>query len=121
MPAEEGAQHLLDLVRREVALVLGYEDQRQINSEHAFKDLGLDSLTALELRNRLNSLTGLKLPATLVFDHPTPIALTQYLQQELLHDISASVLASVNKRPVDVQELEDEVHEPIAIVGMACR
>ncbi|MFC0625071.1 phosphopantetheine-binding protein, partial [Kribbella deserti] len=95
LPAEERTQRLLDLVRREVASVLGHQKHSQINSEHAFKDLGLDSLTALELRNRLNRLSGLKLPATVVFDHPTPMALTLYLRQQLITDNTPNTNASV--------------------------
>ncbi|MEU8793015.1 SDR family NAD(P)-dependent oxidoreductase [Streptomyces sp. NPDC048643] len=70
---------LLDTVRAQTAAVLGHPDTTRIGPAATFRKLGIDSLTALELRNKLSAVTGLKLPATLVFDHPNPGALAQFL------------------------------------------
>nr|WP_223199115.1 type I polyketide synthase [Solihabitans fulvus] len=98
---------VLDLVRAQVATVLGHASPELIGSDRAFKELGFDSLTAVELRNRLASATGRRLPSTVVFDHPTPAALARFLLAE-----TQNMAAPASATPSD---------EPIAIVGMACR
>ncbi|MFF2951445.1 type I polyketide synthase [Kitasatospora sp. NPDC057965] len=105
---------LLDLVRLQIATALGHASPEQVDPERAFKDLGFDSLTAVELRNALNVVCGVRLPATLVFDHPTPGALARYLLAEL-------VGSSVAEREVSGSALASVDGEAIAIVGMSCR
>ncbi|CAM5271031.1 Polyketide synthase OS=Streptomyces fumanus OX=67302 GN=GCM10018772_36640 PE=4 SV=1 [Streptomyces fumanus] len=88
--AEEQEQLLLGLVREEAARVLGHATAHAIGPDLAFNELGFDSLTAVELRNRLANHTGVRLPTTLVFDYPTPVALVRHLRAALgLDDIPA--------------------------------
>ncbi|OBI07352.1 hypothetical protein A5714_22385 [Mycobacterium sp. E2462] len=79
MSAPEKESELLDIVRSHAAAVLGHNSADAVGADQEFKDLGFDSLGAVEFRNRLKSVTGLKLPSTAVFDHPTPTALARYL------------------------------------------
>nr|BAD08373.1 polyketide synthase modules 1-3 [Streptomyces halstedii] len=114
LDAGERERVLLELVRSHVAAVLGYEGAGSIEPGRAFSDIGFDSLSAVELRNRLNGETGLRLPATLIFDYPTPQALADLIQEKTLGlvDAAAATVSTTVSRTDD---------EPIAIVGMGCR
>ena len=113
VPEDEREGVVLELVRAEVASVLGHASGQAVDAQRAFKDLGFDSLTAVELRNRLNALTGLRLPATLVFDHPTPAAVTRRLLDE--------VVGAAQRRGLTTASAGGPVDEPVAVVGMSCR
>ena len=104
---------LLDIVRTQVATVLGYGDKSEVDGTRAFKELGFDSLAAVELRNLLGTATGLTLPATLIFDHPTAKAVADFVKGKLL--------GAVAKTPATTARTNASMQEPIAIVGMACR
>ncbi|MFF6816308.1 SDR family NAD(P)-dependent oxidoreductase, partial [Streptomyces sp. NPDC012403] len=112
LPEAERERALLDVAREQIAAVLGLPAGADLDLATTFKALGFDSLTGLDLRNRLNTATGLRLPATLVFDHPTPAALLRTLREELLGAQDATPTAAARPATDD---------EPIAIVGMACR
>ncbi|WP_171055593.1 type I polyketide synthase, partial [Nonomuraea sp. KC401] len=111
MPESEHARVLLDLVLGQVATVLGYRDPSAVEQDRPFNEAGFDSLTAVEFRNRMNAATGLRLPATLVFDYPTPAGLVEYLRTRLLDGPKSAVSART----------QSGEEEPIVIVGMSCR
>ncbi|WP_146193941.1 type I polyketide synthase, partial [Streptomyces sp. MA5143a] len=113
LSASDAERALLDLIRGEAATVLGHSGADHVGVHHAFAAIGFDSLTAIELRNRLADRTGVRLPATLLFDYPTPATLAAHLRSELAGDTTAVRGADTAPAPRD--------DEPIAIVGMACR
>ncbi|KIF79665.1 hypothetical protein QR77_03315, partial [Streptomyces sp. 150FB] len=105
---------LLVLVRTAAAEALGYPDPEVIGRDRVFKDLGCDSLTAVELRNKLAEATGLRLPVTLVFDHPTPAAVVDHLAAELGEAVGTRPAAA----PATSAAVTDD---EIAIVAVGCR
>ncbi|MEV5714349.1 type I polyketide synthase [Amycolatopsis mediterranei] len=107
----EQAAALLDLVRRHAAEVLGHSGAESVHSGRTFKDAGFDSLTAVELRNRLAAATGLTLSPAMIFDYPKPPALADHLRVKLF--------GAAATRPAEIGTAAAE--EPIAIVAMACR
>nr|WP_254898247.1 type I polyketide synthase [Kitasatospora sp. NA04385] len=122
----EPEQHrlLLDLVRTHAAAVLGHAGPDAIRPGTAFQEIGFASLTAVELRNRLNAATGLRLPSTLIFDHPSSTALAREIRAELLGrpaaagpDAAAHPADTAPARPA-ARDADDDL---IAIVSMACR
>jgi acyl transferase domain-containing protein/NADPH:quinone reductase-like Zn-dependent oxidoreductase/acyl carrier protein len=111
-PQPEWDAITLELVRRHVAAVLGHESPERVDPQRAFKELGFDSLGAVELRNRLSQTTDLRLPSTLIFDYPTPTAVARYLRSKAE---GAAHRAQVTRRT------PSRIDEPVAIVGMGCR
>ncbi|MEU9388359.1 phosphopantetheine-binding protein, partial [Streptomyces sp. NPDC048279] len=182
LPPEKRLPTLAELVRTQTAAVLGHTDTTRVQPDRTFAELGFDSLTIFELRNTLNTTTGLQLPPTLAFDYPTPTALTQHLLTQLLPQEDPETLLNThltalettlttltpdhptrnttttrlltllktltttptpptNTTPQDidtatpdeliamdlrqarqrVEDLEDQLGEPVAVVGMGCR
>ncbi|MBP2337351.1 acyl transferase domain-containing protein/aryl carrier-like protein [Saccharothrix coeruleofusca] len=113
-PAERD-RAVAELVRTHAAAVLGHSSANAIDDRQPFTALGFDSLTAVELRNRLTAVTGLRLPATLIFDHPSPAALIEFVRGEVGGEAAAPA------RPTTTAAAAGTGDDPIAIVGMACR
>ncbi|MEU8878316.1 SDR family NAD(P)-dependent oxidoreductase, partial [Streptomyces javensis] len=141
LPAAEREPVLLDLVRTQTAAVLGYATHEGIDGERGFFDMGLDSLTAVELRNRINAATGLRLRPTALFDYGSPSALARHLKGELVEDEAApekslpaeidrleSVLTAMpqdditrTKAIVRLQSVLAKLSEPVGGGGIAVR
>jgi acyl carrier protein len=116
----------LDLVRAEVAGVLGHRNSEAIIATKAFKEMGFDSLTAVELRNRLTALTGLRLPATVVFDYPNARDLAGHLRARISPEeaaadqLSGPAIAGPRTRATTAPaELEIDVLDVDALIALA--
>jgi polyketide synthase 12 len=95
LPEEDREPAVLDLVCAHVAAALGYDSPEQVDRKRAFKDVGFDSLIAVQLRDRLNAATGLRLPATLVFDYPNPTSLASFLRSEVATSVPSPTDAAL--------------------------
>ncbi|MFI1019106.1 SDR family NAD(P)-dependent oxidoreductase [Streptomyces sp. NPDC020965] len=115
LAAEARRPLVLGVVRAQVAQVLGYASADLVEPERAFQDLGFDSLTAVELRNGLTAVAGVRLPATLVFDYPSTDILTDFLLAELSGKVAVAA-------PLAPLATTGPVHDdPIVVIGMGCR
>ncbi|WP_227979258.1 type I polyketide synthase [Nocardia spumae] len=111
--ADERDRFVLDMIRAQAAAVLGHAGADSIAVDKPFRDIGFDSLGAMEFRNRLAEATGLQLPSTLVFDYPTATAMAKLVQ--------SLIAPPVADTPVERGPSRASADDPIAIVGMSCR
>ncbi|MEV7008656.1 type I polyketide synthase [Streptosporangium sp. NPDC051022] len=107
MPESERDRVLLDLVRTQVAAVLGYDDVGTVEPRRAFKELGFDSVTAVDFRNQLSAAVGRRLPATVIFDYASPAALADHLRAELCPEDGDPVTAELDRLEAMVAALPD--------------
>jgi hypothetical protein len=119
---------LLDLLWTQTSVILGFTGSESVQSERAFRDMGFDSLTGVELRNRMSLATGLRLPPTLVFDYPTPAALAEFLLGKMTDTPGAALsLADELERlertfaDLDVGQLAEMMPDQGARTRMASR
>ncbi|WP_346168514.1 type I polyketide synthase, partial [Streptomyces javensis] len=108
----ERHHRIMRLVQEHVAGVLGHAAAESVDTSRTFQEIGFDSLTAVELRNRISAATGVRLPATVVFDHPTP----RLLAERVLAEVAGSLPTAAPIAPVSAVD-----DDPIVIVGMSCR
>ncbi|MER6068115.1 SDR family NAD(P)-dependent oxidoreductase [Streptomyces sp. NPDC001817] len=118
LPRAERADRVLALVREEASRALGLRSAESVRADQPLRDLGMDSVTAVELRNRLGARLGSRLPATLLFDHPTPARLTEHL----LATVTATSGPTAHRPAPATPHTRTAAHdEPVALVAMACR
>ena len=112
----ERLKALVELAQEDIAAVLALPGASSVPADVPLKELGLDSLMAVELRNRLSARVGTKLPTTLAFDYPTPRAMAQLLLEKL--ELGRGLVRVERRRAIDAATAASEA---IAIVGMSCR
>ncbi|MFF4583861.1 beta-ketoacyl synthase N-terminal-like domain-containing protein, partial [Streptomyces sp. NPDC001373] len=120
----EQLDHVLELVRVHAAAVLGHPSRESITAERTFKEQGFESINGVELRNRLRAATGLRLPTTLIYDSPTPLAVARLIRDAAAEDADPAGVVEPAAAPAVRREPRhggQEAEDPIAIVGMACR
>ncbi|MFE2870435.1 SDR family NAD(P)-dependent oxidoreductase [Embleya sp. NPDC059259] len=118
-PPAERTRILLDIVRGQAAAVLGHPTGDAVAPGRPFRELGFDSLSSVDLRNRIAAATGLRLPVGLIYDHPTPTALAQHLRTRLTGDPAEPVGSTA---PIADRRAEpDGEDDPVVVVGMSCR
>ncbi|MGY6026847.1 SDR family NAD(P)-dependent oxidoreductase [Streptomyces spinosirectus] len=118
LPEAERAERVLALVREEASCTLGLRSPESVRPDQPLRELGMDSVTAVELRNRLAARLGARLPATLLFDHPTPARLAEYL---LTNALAARGRTTRRSDPRPNRSTTAPADEPVAVVAMACR
>ncbi|MGN9762976.1 SDR family NAD(P)-dependent oxidoreductase [Streptomyces sp. SD31] len=117
LPEPERAARVLALVREEAAHALGLPSTEPVRPDQPLRDLGMDSVTAVDLRNRISTRLGTRLPATLLFDHPTPTRLAEYLLAGALATTGRTSHRAAAPAPTPGPPSD----EPVALVAMACR
>ncbi|MDG4785103.1 SDR family NAD(P)-dependent oxidoreductase [Micromonospora sp. WMMD1102] len=121
MAPEAARQALADLVATQVASALALSSASEVKPNRTFREAGFDSLTSVELRNRLSGALGTKLAATVVFDHPTPRQLAEHLHELLAATATSAPTAAIAAVPAAAGQAEPADDDPIALVAMACR
>jgi len=116
----ERERAVLDLIRTEAAAVLGLGGAQDVEAERPFNEIGFDSLTAVELRNRLTALTALRLPSTLVFDYPSPAVLVRHLLAELASHtgtVQDSFLAELDRLEAAIATADPDEHTRVRVTS----
>ncbi|MFJ3973524.1 type I polyketide synthase, partial [Streptomyces parvus] len=121
MPEQDGLRLVLDVIRGEAAALLGHASPEAVPPGRAFLDLGFSSLSAVELRNRLDAVSELSLPTTLVYDHPSPEALARHLWSELTENGDSRPAPSGSEATGATGDVGGTDGDPIVVVGMSCR
>jgi acyl carrier protein len=114
MPRADAERHLRELVRAQIAAVFALPNPAALDFGRPLKDLGLDSLMALELKNRVVAATGIHLPATLLFDHPTPEAVTRRLGADLLPSPERALDEAIDRLEGLLGEVPEDVRRAAA-------